>query len=79
MGKGPEDSIRTIVITGAESTGKTTLTNELAKYYNSSYVNEYARTYVEKLSRPYNYNDIEEIAKHQVRQIEIERLKAKKL
>ncbi len=54
-----------IVITGAESTGKTTLTKYLAKYYNSLYIKEYAREYVENLNRTYNYNDVVHIAKKQ--------------
>lgn len=63
-----------IVLTGAESTGKSTLAEALAKYYNTSWIPELARGYIECLGRKYTYNDIEEIAK---KQIEIEKNIAK--
>ncbi|MGV6829084.1 MAG: AAA family ATPase [Flavobacteriales bacterium] len=37
-----------IVLFGPESTGKTTLANQLARYYNSIWVPEYAREYLQK-------------------------------
>ena len=37
-----------IVLFGPESTGKTTLGSDLAKYYNTSLVKEYARNYLQK-------------------------------
>jgi len=55
-----------IVITGPESTGKTTLANQLAMHFNTIPVPEFARHYIEGLSRPYNYDDLEKIAKHQI-------------
>lgn len=55
-----------IAITGAESTGKTTLTEKLASYFNSPFIPEIAREYVENLDRKYTYNDVEEIGKIQV-------------
>ena len=58
--------IKRIVLTGAESTGKTTLAKQLAAYYHTIYVPEYAREYVENLNRPYGYKDIEQIAKKQI-------------
>lgn len=61
-------SPKIIVITGAESTGKSTLTEALAKHFNSPYIPEIAREYVEKLNRDYNYNDVEKIARMQVEQ-----------
>jgi nicotinamide riboside kinase len=36
-----------IVLFGPESTGKTTLSNHLARYYNSVWVPEYAREYLQ--------------------------------
>lgn len=60
----------TIVITGAESCGKTTLAKNLASYFNTTWVKEYARTYIEKLNRPYNKNDLLIIAKQQGKLIE---------
>jgi NadR type nicotinamide-nucleotide adenylyltransferase len=54
-----------IVITGAESTGKSTLTEQLANHFNVPFIPEIAREYVENLSRKYNYEDVENIAKLQ--------------
>jgi NadR type nicotinamide-nucleotide adenylyltransferase len=55
-----------IVITGAESTGKSTLTETLASYFNVPFIPEIARDYVEKLNRKYTYQDVEIIARKQV-------------
>ena len=43
----PADLIR-IVLFGPESTGKTTLSKQLAQYYNTLWVPEYAREYLQK-------------------------------
>ena len=58
-----------IVITGAESTGKSTLTELLASHFNVPFIPEIAREYVENLEHKYNYNDVEEIAKLQINQL----------
>jgi NadR type nicotinamide-nucleotide adenylyltransferase len=58
-----------VVITGPESTGKSTLAEQLAKHYHSEFIPEYARTYVEKLNRPYVYEDLEHIAKRQIQDL----------
>jgi NadR type nicotinamide-nucleotide adenylyltransferase len=58
-----------IVVTGAESTGKTTLTKSLASHFKAPFIPEIAREYVEKLDRNYNYHDVENIAKLQVEQL----------
>lgn len=55
------------VLTGPESSGKTTLALELAKVLNGTYVPEYARKYMEHLDRPYVKNDLLVIAKEQFR------------
>jgi len=55
-----------IALTGPESTGKSTLTRQLAKYFQTVHVPEYARTYIEQLDRPYTYSDILTIAQQQV-------------
>lgn len=39
--------VKRVVVVGAESTGKTTLTQALAKHYEASYVHEYGRIYAE--------------------------------
>jgi NadR type nicotinamide-nucleotide adenylyltransferase len=59
-----------IVITGAESTGKSVLTKWLAYYLNVPFIPEFARDYIENLNRNYNYLDVEKIAKKQVSQLE---------
>jgi len=56
-----------IAITGPESTGKSMLAEELAVWYNTVWVPEYARGYIDHLDRAYNREDILEIAKGQVR------------
>lgn len=55
-----------IVITGAESTGKTSLARALALHYGVRWVPEFAREYVESLQRKYNYCDIEKVARKQI-------------
>lgn len=60
--------IRKIAITGPESTGKSTLAQQLATYYNTVFVPEYARTYIAQLQRQYTLEDILHIAKGQVQQ-----------
>ena len=55
-----------IAITGPESTGKSMLAEELAEYYDTVFVPEYARGYIDRLDRPYNREDILEIAKGQI-------------
>ena len=51
-----------VAILGAESTGKTTLCRDLAAHYHTVWVPEYAREYIEKLSVPYQLNDLLSIA-----------------
>ena len=55
-----------IVVTGAESTGKSTLTEALAHHFKAPFIPEYARNYVETLNRKYNFHDVEIIARKQV-------------
>jgi len=57
--------IQRIAITGPESTGKSYLAEQLAKHYNAAWVPEYAREYLTRLGRPYDYNDILVIARKQ--------------
>ena len=58
-------NIYRVVITGPESTGKTTLAENLASVFNTAWVPEYAREYISGLGRRYNYDDVEHIARVQ--------------
>ena len=49
--------IKKIAIVGPESTGKSTMSQLLAKHYNVSWVPEYARYYCENLTAPYTLQD----------------------
>lgn len=57
---------RKIVITGPESTGKSTLAKALADYFKASIVSEYAREYLDQLGRAYQEEDLLKIAQGQV-------------
>ena len=59
--------INRIVITGPESSGKTTLANYLSANYNVPLVEEYARYYLENLSKPYTFDDVILMAEEQLR------------
>jgi nicotinamide riboside kinase len=62
------NNIIKIVITGAESTGKSVLSKVLAKHYDALLVPELARVYIENLGRHYSYDDIALIARMQIEQ-----------
>ena len=55
-----------IAITGPESSGKTTLAEQLALQTNGTWIPEYAREFLEQLNRPYTQNDLDTIAKGQL-------------
>ncbi len=55
-----------ILILGHESTGKSTLAAALAAYFQEPWVPEVAREYLEKLDRPYAYEDLLQIGKQQM-------------
>lgn len=63
-----DNNIRQIVVTGPESSGKTELTQALAERLGAVWIPEYARQYVENLNRPYDYEDVVCIARHQISQ-----------
>jgi len=60
-----------IAIIGPESTGKSLLTEDLSAYYNTVYVKEFARSFLSGLGRPYNQNDLLQIAKKQCESIKL--------
>lgn len=49
--------IKKIAVVGPESTGKSTITQQLAKHYNTLWVPEYARYYCAALTEPCNLQD----------------------
>lgn len=60
-----DKEIKRIALIGPESSGKTTLCRQLANYFNTHWVPEYARSYIENLNRAYTSDDILLIAKEQ--------------
>lgn len=58
--------MRKIVLTGPESSGKTSLAEALAEHYGAPAVPEYARAYLENLGRPYEEEDLLHIAQGQL-------------
>lgn len=56
-----------IAITGPESTGKSWLTEALAKHFHLPFVSEYAREYLNRLGTDYGYADLIKIAQGQAR------------
>jgi nicotinamide riboside kinase len=57
--------VKKIVVLGPESTGKSTLCAQLAAHYKSSWVPEYARTYLQDTNNSYEYEDLWQIAQGQ--------------
>jgi nicotinamide riboside kinase len=55
-----------IIITGPESSGKTTLCKALSKHFNLPFSKEYARGYLDELDRDYIIDDLLTIAKGQL-------------
>lgn len=58
--------LKKIVIIGPESTGKSTLCEQLAQHYSTSWCPEYAREYLMMHGKKYNYDDLLNIAKGQI-------------
>jgi NadR type nicotinamide-nucleotide adenylyltransferase len=59
---------RKIVVIGPESTGKSTLCEQLAAHYQTEWVPEFARNYLLEIRRPYSFEDLLYIAEGQIRQ-----------
>jgi NadR type nicotinamide-nucleotide adenylyltransferase len=55
-----------VVVTGSECTGKTTLARALAEHYETVWVPEYVRQYVEEKGSAPEYRDVEAIAHGQI-------------
>ena len=56
-----------ILITGPESSGKSTIARQLAQHYGGVYIPEYARTYLESHGGEYKKKDLIAIAKGQLK------------
>lgn len=59
--------LKRISITGPESTGKSWLAKQLAKYFNTVYVPEYSVEYLEEFGPSYTIIDVEKIARGQIK------------
>ena len=55
-----------IILTGPESSGKTTLCNMLSSYFNIPFAKEYAREYLHSLNKKYIQEDLLKIAQKQL-------------
>jgi len=66
----PDNSLKRVLITGPESTGKSELSVGLARHYGGTCIPEYARAYIEVLGRPYEYSDVDSIAQRQAKEYE---------
>jgi NadR type nicotinamide-nucleotide adenylyltransferase len=62
-----KSKLKKIAITGPESTGKSMIAQQLADHYRTVWVPEFSRVYLLHQEHPYNYNDILEIAKGQLK------------
>jgi len=58
--------MKKIVVIGPESTGKSTLCEQLAKHYNTLWCPEYAREYLLQHGKKYSYDDLLTIARGQI-------------
>jgi len=59
--------VKKVAVIGPECTGKSDLSKFLAYHYNTEWVPEYARGYLENLVRPYEQHDLLTIANGQMR------------
>jgi len=55
-----------IIMTGPESSGKTTLCRQLSNHFNISFAKEFARSYIDSLERSYIMDDLLVIAREQL-------------
>jgi NadR type nicotinamide-nucleotide adenylyltransferase len=58
--------IKKVAVIGPESTGKSTLCEQLASHYQTAWLPEYAREYLAQHGSRYTYDDLLGIAKEQV-------------
>ena len=55
-----------VILTGPESTGKSTLTRKLAEHFQMPKVEEFAREYLDCLARDYEFEDLKRIGQGQL-------------
>jgi NadR type nicotinamide-nucleotide adenylyltransferase len=60
------DGVIRVVLTGSESTGKTTLAMRLASFFNAALVPEFVRRYAEEKGAPLDFSDHGPIARGQM-------------
>ena len=60
------EKLKRVVVIGPESTGKSTLCEQLAQHFNTSWCPEFAREYLLTHGKEYGYSDLINIAKGQV-------------
>ena len=58
--------VKKIVVIGPESTGKSSLCEQLAAHYHTEWVREYAREYLLKNGTDYSFEALLDIAKGQI-------------
>ena len=66
---------KSVVVMGPESTGKSTMVKNLAKHFGVKFVEEYGRTYTERIkpASDFTVKDFEEIAKEQFYLVELKK------
>jgi NadR type nicotinamide-nucleotide adenylyltransferase len=67
MNSAPVPSPKRVAIIGPECTGKSDLSQYLAEQFGTDWVPEYARGFIDNLTRPYEIHDLVTIAHGQVR------------
>ena len=60
-------NLHKIIITGPESSGKTTLCEQLSNHFNIPFTKEFARSYIDNLDRNYIIGDLLSIGKEQLK------------
>lgn len=63
----PPPRVKKVAVIGPECTGKSDLSEFLAGHFNTDWVPEYARSYIDNLVRPYEQHDLLTIAHGQAR------------
>lgn len=62
-----KNSVKRIALIGPESTGKSELCERMAEHYKTVWVPEYARAFMENLSRAYTFDDVVHCAQQQIK------------